>query len=100
MNLFDTLPDRRASGCIKWTRYAEDVLPMWVADMDFPVAQPIMDAIQARLSHPVLGYGVPQAGLKARIVDWLAEQYGWQVAPDAIIAMPGVVPGLQHCRRG
>jgi cystathionine beta-lyase len=99
VSLFDMLPERRASGCVKWTRYAEDVLPMWVADMDFPVAQPIMDAIQARLSHPVLGYGVQQVGLKARIVAWMAEQYGWDVAPEAIIAMPGVVPGFNLALR-
>jgi len=96
---FDTLPDRRASGCVKWNRYAEDVLPMWVADMDFPVADPIMAAIQDRLAHPVLGYGVSQVGLKARIVEWLDRQYGWQVGPEAIIPMPGVVPGFNLALR-
>ena len=99
MSPFDTLPDRRASGCVKWNRYAEDVLPMWVADMDFPVADPIMAAIQDRLAHPVLGYGVSQVGLKARIVEWLDRQYGWQVGPEAIIPMPGVVPGFNLALR-
>ena len=96
---FDILPDRRASGCVKWNRYAEDVLPMWVADMDFPVAAPIMEAIQQRLAHPVLGYGMAQAGLKARIAAWLGTQYGWHVPPEAIIPMPGVVPGFNLALR-
>lgn len=96
---FDGVVARRASGCVKWTRYAEDVLPMWVADMDFPVAEPILAAIRARLDHPVLGYGVSQAGLKARIVAWLAARYGWQVGEEAIIPLPGVVPGFNLALR-
>jgi cystathionine beta-lyase len=78
---FDAPLDRRPSGCVKWNRYAEDVLPMWVADMDFAVPPPILEAIQARLAHPVLGYGMAQTGLKARIVAWLAQHYGREVAP-------------------
>ena len=96
---FDAPLDRRPSGCVKWNRYAEDVLPMWVADMDFAVPPPILEAIQARLAHPVLGYGMAQAGLKARIAAWLALHYGWEVAPEAIIPMPGVVPGFNLALR-
>lgn len=99
MSPFDTLVERRGSGCVKWTRFPEDVLPMWVADMDFPVAAPILAAIRRRLDHPVLGYGVAQGGLKARIVAWLAAQYGWQVEPEAIIPLPGVVPGFNLALR-
>jgi cystathionine beta-lyase len=96
---FDTPVKRRESGCVKWTRFPEDVLPMWVADMDFPVALPILAAIRRRLDHPVLGYGVSQAGLKARIVAWLDVQYGWRVEPEAIIPLPGVVPGFNLALR-
>jgi cystathionine beta-lyase len=96
---FDQPLDRRASGCVKWNRYADDVLPMWVADMDFAVAPPILAAIQERLAHPVLGYGMAQAGLKARIAGWLAQHYGWDVALEAIIAMPGVVPAFNLALR-
>lgn len=99
MSPFDTLPERRASGCNKWNRYDADVLPMWVADMDFAVPDAVAGAIAARLAHPVLGYGMRQAGLKARIVDWLAMQYGWQVTPEAIIPLPGVVPGFNLALR-
>lgn len=99
MSPFDAPLERRASGCVKWTRYEADVLPMWVADMDFAVAAPILEAIQARLAHPVLGYGMAQAGLKARIVEWMARHYGWAVAPGAVIPMPGVVPGFNLALR-
>lgn len=99
MSPFDTMVERRESGCVKWTRFPEDVLPMWVADMDFPVAEPILSAIHRRLDHPVLGYGVSQAGLKARIVAWLAAQYDWHVEPEAIIPIPGVVPGFNLALR-
>ena len=94
MSIFDAAIARRGSGCVKWTLYPEDVLPLWVADMDFAVAEPVMAAIRARLDHPVLGYGVSQVGLKARIVEWLSSQYGWQVGTEAIVMLPGVVPGF------
>lgn len=99
MSPFDASIERRASGCIKWTRYAGDVLPMWVADMDFAVAEPIRDALARRLAHPVLGYGIDQAGLKARIVAWMAARYGWHVAPEAVMPLPGVVPGFNLALR-
>jgi cystathionine beta-lyase len=99
MSRFDMVLDRRSAGCTKWNRYPADVLPMWVAVMDFPTAEPVLDAIRERLAYPVLGYGVPQARVKERIVDWLAGQYGWQVAPDAIVLLPGVVPGFNMALR-
>ena len=96
---FDAAIARRASGCAKWTRYAEDVLPMWVADMDFAVAEPILAAIRARLDHPVLGYGMDQRRLVARIRGFLAAMYGWQVPAEAILPLPGVVPGFNLALR-
>jgi cystathionine beta-lyase len=96
---FDAPIGRRDSGCNKWNRYDADVLPMWVADMDFAVAEPIQAAIRERLAHPVYGYGVKQDGLKARIVGWLREMYGWDVPVEAIIPLPGVVPGFNLALR-
>jgi cystathionine beta-lyase len=96
---FDAAIARRASGCNKWTRYAADVLPMWVADMDFAVAEPILAAMRTRLEHPVMGYGMDRAALVARIVQWLDTQYGWRVAPEAIVPLPGVVPGFNLALR-
>ncbi len=91
---FDALPDRRASGCNKWNRYAADVLPMWVADMDFACPTPVLEAIQARVAHGVLGYGVNQAPLRAAIQAWCERLYGWRVEAEAILLLPGVVPGF------
>lgn len=94
MTDFEQRFDRRASGCNKWNRDAEDVLPMWVADMDLAVPEAVATALAARLAHPVLGYGMAQAGLRARIVAWCQARYGWAVAPEHILLLPGVVPGF------
>ena len=73
---FDTVIDRRQVPTSKWDRYPEDVLPMWVADMDFPVAEPIATALRERLDHPVFGYGGPgpaslRDAIAADLVAWL-----------------------------
>ena len=57
---FDTLVERRGTAAVKWARYADDVLPMWVADMDFAVAPEIAAALAERVAHPVFGYGKPR----------------------------------------
>ena len=91
---FSTVIDRRDSASAKWSRYAADVLPMWVADMDFPVAPVILDALRARLDHPILGYGVASDALRAQIVAFLRAEYDWSVAEDHIVFLPGVEPGF------
>ncbi len=96
---FEARFDRRASGCNKWNRYAEDVLPMWVADMDIACPPFVIEALRRRLDHPVLGYGMAQAGLRARIAAWCAANHGWDIAPEAIVPLPGVVPGFNLALR-
>jgi len=91
---FDELIDRRSSGSIKWHYYNEDVLPMWVADMDFRSPQPVIDALQQRVDHGVFGYAHDVPGLKDAILNWLKEQYKWQVQAEDIVYVPGVVPGF------
>lgn len=91
---FDQHPDRRASDSIKWNCYDEDILPMWVADMDFVSPEPIVRALHERVEHGIFGYGVVPAGLREAVVDWLAGLYGWQVSPDALLFYPGVVTGF------
>ncbi|HBF28694.1 MalY/PatB family protein [Rhizobium sp.] len=91
---FDTLWDRRGTGSNKWSKYPEDVLPMWVADMDFPAAPEIVDAIRARLEHPILGYGVAKDALRAQIVADMQRKYGWTIQADDIVFLPGVEPGF------
>ncbi len=96
---FDRVIDRRNTGSSKWNRYPADVLPMWVADMDFAVAPEIIDALHARLDHPVLGYAVARDALRAQIVASMAQSYGWTIAPQEIVFLPGVEPGFNMSLR-
>jgi cystathionine beta-lyase len=91
---FDAVIDRRGTGSSKWSRYPADVLPMWVADMDFAVAPAITAAIRRRLDHPVLGYAVPREALREAVTAMLARDYGWQVSPEAVCLLPGVEAGF------
>lgn len=91
---FDRPIDRRNTGSSKWSKYPEDVLPMWVADMDFAAAPEIIAAITARLQHPVLGYGAARPQLREQIVTDMATKYGWAITPDDIVFLPGVEPGF------
>ncbi|MBX7214312.1 MAG: PatB family C-S lyase [Thermoflexales bacterium] len=96
---FDHVFDRRASGSIKWKAYPEDVLPMWVADMDFAVPPAISAALARRLEHPIFGYEWPSAKLHGVVVDWLARRYGWQVKAEDIMFLPGLVSGTNLVMR-
>ena len=94
MTDFDTPVDRLNTGSNKWTKYAADVLPMWVADMDFAVAPPIVAALQKRIAHPVFGYAVARPALREQIVASMASDYGWKIAAEDIVFLPGVEPGF------
>lgn len=98
--LFDTPPDRRQSDSMKWQRYrGTDILPLWVADMDFATPEVIRSAITARLDHPVLGYTHPWPSLNLAVVEGLARDHAWQIEPDWIVWLPGVIPGFNlACR--
>ncbi|SDA57047.1 cystathione beta-lyase [Pseudomonas sp. NFACC15-1] len=91
---FDTVLERHGTGSTKWSRYPADVLPMWVADMDFPAPPAVIDALHKRLEHPMLGYSVAQDNLRAAIVADLWSKYAWRVEPQQIVFLPGVEPGF------
>lgn len=91
---FDKVVERRETGSSKWSKYGPDILPMWVADMDFPSAHEIVDAIKSRLEHPCLGYGIARDELRACIVADLQTKYDWTITPDEIVFLPGVEPGF------
>jgi cystathionine beta-lyase len=96
---FDRLIDRRCSESAKWRHYDEDVLPMWVADMDFMSPEPVIRVLRERVDHGVFGYGMEPPELRQAVVERLAGFYGWQVAPEALIFLPGVVTGFNlACR--
>jgi len=94
MTDFDAVHERRGTGSSKWSKYPADILPMWVADMDFPAAPEIIDAIRNRLEHPMLGYGVAREELRARIVADMQAKYDWSIEEDDIVFLPGVEPGF------
>lgn len=94
MTDFDAVHDRRGTGSSKWSKYPDDVLPMWVADMDFPAAPEIIEAISNRLQHPLLGYGIAKDELRARIVSDMQAKYGWTISAEEIVFLPGVEPGF------
>ena len=96
---FDEIIERRSSGCAKWNYYAEDVLPMWVADMDFRVAPAITAALQRRVDHGVFGYTMPPPALTEAICARLLRLYEWAVKPEEIVYYPGVVMGFNIAAR-
>ncbi|QFS60193.1 putative C-S lyase [Pantoea dispersa] len=92
---FDQGIDRRHSDSLKWHKYGDrDVLPLWVADTDFRSPPCIIEAIKQRADHGVFGYGATPHGLIDITITRLAQRYGWQIEPEWIVLLPGVVSGL------
>ena len=97
---FDHSPERRGIPGQKWGRYAgRDVLPLWVADMDFAAPPPVLEALAERLRHGVFGYTHPWPSLIEAVTASLARDHGWTVEPDWLVWLPGVVSGFNlACR--
>lgn len=96
---FDDTIERRGSGALKvdalQERYGRgDIVGMWVADMDFATPTFITDAIRQRLDHPVFGYTIEPADYRPTICDWLREHHNWEVKPEWIGYIPGIVKGI------
>ena len=99
---FDQPINRYHTNCIKWDRLPEvfgpnlpeDTLALWIADMDFAVAPPIVEAMQDRLAHPVFGYTLPGPEYFQTCVDYIGRHYHWQVESDWLTFCPGIVPAL------
>ena len=97
---FDEIIDRRGTASEKWDRYKDrDIIPLWVADMDFRSAPAIMDALHERVDHGVFGYTAPPEGLAQAVIESLQGEFGWQVQKEWITWLPGLVTGLNvACR--
>jgi len=91
---FDSIIERRGTNSIKWRQYPQDVLPLWVADMDFAAPEPIRAALMRVVEQGVLGYDFPTKELRETVAARMQMLYGWQVSPDAVVATPGVVAGF------
>jgi cystathionine beta-lyase len=97
---FGSVIDRSGGDSMKWNKYAgRDVLPMWIADMDFPASPEILAALGRRLVQGDLGYAVPSASLLEAVRAHLNREYGWAVDPDWFVWLPGLVTGINlACR--
>ena len=98
---FDRVPNRRIPGIVnKWTYYPqEDLLPMWVADMDFPAPKPILDALHQALNHGVLGYELASRALLETVAKRMDRLYGWKVNPEWVVPVTGIVSGFNVAAR-
>ncbi|HVU38587.1 MAG TPA: PatB family C-S lyase [Opitutales bacterium] len=97
---FSTVPDRRHTGSLKWDKYqGRDILPLWVADMDFRSPPAVIEALRARAEHGIFGYTVPTDEARQAVVEYVKRQYGYVIQPEWIVWSHGLVPALSiACR--
>lgn len=98
---FDDIIERKGSDCFKWdalpSMYGrDDLLPMWVADMDFRSPDFVMDAIRHRCEHQVLGYTMPSEGYWQAVESWLGRRYGINTTKGELHFIPGIVAGIAY----
>lgn len=93
---FNQIINRRSSGSIKWDKYGPDVLPLWVADMDFVSPEPVIRALQERISHGIFGYPGEIPGLRQAVIDHASEAWGWEINPEHLLIQTGVVTGFNQ----
>lgn len=96
---FDQIIDRRSSNSIKWQKYPQDVLPLWVADMDFAAPEAVLAALREAVEHGIFGYEFPTKELCETVAARMEKLYGWRVAPEMVVATPGVVAGFNAAAR-
>ena len=97
---FNALVERRGTSSMKWDKYkGKDIIPLWVADMDFRSPPAVIDALKNRIDHGVFGYTVPPESLNQTVVEMLAAEYNWSIKPQWLVWLPGLVTGLNvACR--
>ena len=97
---FDRSVERRDTASMKWDRYkGKDIIPMWVADMDFCSPPAVIHALHKRIEHGVFGYTIPTDDLNEIVTSMLKAEYGWSIKPDWLVWLPGLVTGLNvTCR--
>ena len=96
---FDAVIDRSNNFSAKWSEMdkkygSNDLLPMWVADMDFKTAPSVIDAMKERLDQGIFGYTTRPNSYNESIVNWISRRYGWDIKSDWIIFSPGVMPSI------
>ena len=108
---FDERRERKGTGSVKWEYLqtgkdpekwvgrgeypgGDRILPMWVADMDFPSPMPVVEALKGRANHGIFGYTVPGESYYRAVTEWFGRRQNWQIDPKWICVTPGVVPAL------
>lgn len=96
---FDKVVERRKTNSVKWDMLQErfganDLIPMWVADMDFEVPPKVSEAIKERANHNIYGYGVKPQSYYDAIIEWIKKRHGWETKKEWLLYTPGVVPAL------
>jgi cystathionine beta-lyase len=91
---FDRIIDRRSTNSVKWKKYGEGILPLWVADMDFAAPEPIQAALRGAVEHGIYGYEFPSKELTGTVAARMEKLYNWKIPPEAVIATPGVISGF------
>jgi cysteine-S-conjugate beta-lyase len=94
-SLFDHVVDRRGTYSAKWDKYrGKDIIPLWLADMDFPAPPAVREALRRRVEHGVFGYPAVPDELISVVLAMLWSTYGWKVEPEWLVWLPGLVTGL------
>ncbi|HEX9331059.1 MAG TPA: PatB family C-S lyase [Anaerolineales bacterium] len=97
---FDRVPNRRTPGVLnKWTFYPKDMLPLWVADMDFPAPKPILDELRKTVNQGVLGYELASNMLLETVATRMDRLYRWKVKPEWVVPVTGIVSGFNVAAR-
>ena len=92
---FDEIIERRNTGCVKWDEKTDsNIIPLWVADMDFAVAPAIQEAIKRRAQHPVFGYTHVQDDYYESVISWFKRRHQWHIQREWILYTTGVVPAM------
>lgn len=90
---FDEIIDRRNTACSKWDIQGGDYIPLWISDMDFKSAEPILNAITKRVSHGVFGYTHDEKRLEEIVCDFYKKEYNYEIKKEWIVLIPSVMPG-------
>ncbi len=97
---FDEVHDRKNTDSQKWQKYeGKDILPMWVADMDFQAPQPVLEALHERVDHGIFGYARPERSATEAVIEMLENNYQWRVKAEWLVWLPGLVVGLNVTSR-
>ena len=92
---FDELVERRGTGCVKWDEApSTDIIPLWVADMDFKAAPAIQEAVRKRAEHGVFGYTVVEDDYYEAVISWFQRRHDWTIQREEILYTTGVVPAM------